>query len=286
MTSTTKQMIGVGLRSPHYEAALNSNALVDFVEVHAENFFADGGASLAVLDQAAARFPISLHATALGLGSKSGVAPQYVQKLNRLVERINPFLVSDHAAHAWSQHNEVLHHAGDLLPLAFNDDSLNSLCENVENLQHHIKSRILVENISAYVVFSNNTMSETDFLTALTQRTGCGLLLDLNNLAVNATNSGASNPIAYVSQWIESIPLSIVGEIHLAGCAQPAEGELMIDDHSNHVSETVWQAYRLALKRFGTIPTLIEWDSNLPSWETLVAEAQIARSISQEVLAS
>ena len=256
------------------------------MEVHAENFFADGGASLAVLDQAAARFPISLHATALGLGSKSGVVPQYVQKLNRLVERINPFLVSDHAAHAWSKHNDVLQHAGDLLPLPFNEDSLDSLCENVKNLQHQLKSPILVENISAYVAFSNNTMSETDFLTALTQRTGCGLLLDLNNLVVNATNSGATNPIAYVSQWIESIPLSIVGEIHLAGCAKPAEGELMIDDHSNHVSETVWQAYRLALKRFGTIPTLIEWDSNLPSWETLVAEAQIARSISQEVLAS
>lgn len=286
MTSTTKQMIGVGLRSPHYEAALSSDVLVDFVEVHAENFFADGGASLAVLDQAVARFPISLHATALGLGSKAGVVPKYVQKLKRLVERLDPFLVSDHAAHAWSMHNDVLQHAGDLLPLAFNEDSLSTLCENVENLQNSLKRPILVENISAYVAYSSSTMSEEDFLTALTQRTGCGILLDLNNLVVNATNNGITIPIEYVSQWIESIPQTVVGEIHLAGCTLPPEGELMIDDHSNHVSETVWQAYRLALKRFGATPTLIEWDSNLPSWESLVAEAQMARSISQEVLTS
>ena len=149
------------------------------------------------------------------------------------------------------------------------------MCENVETLQNSLKRQILVENISAYVAFSNNTMSETDFLTALTHRTGCGLLLDLNNLVVNATNNEVTSPIEYVSQWIESIPLAVVGEIHLAGCTLPPDGELMIDDHSNHVSETVWQAYRLALKRFGATPTLIEWDSDLPSWETLVAEAQI-----------
>lgn len=286
MNATTQQIIGVGLRSQHYEAALCSEVLVDFVEVHAENFFADGGASLAVLDQAAALFPISLHATALGLGSKSGVMPHYVHKLKRLVERTSPILVSDHAAHAWSMHNDVLHHAGDLLPLAFNEDSLNSLCENVEKLQNSLKRSILVENISAYVTYSSNTMSETDFLSALTQRTGCGILLDLNNLVVNATNIGFTKPIEYVSQWIESIPQKAVGEIHLAGCTQPLDGELMIDDHSNYVSEVVWHAYRLALKRFGATPTLIEWDSNLPNWETLVAEAQMARRISQEVLAS
>jgi uncharacterized protein len=286
MKTSTHHMIGIGLRSPHYETALNSDVLVDFVEVHAENFFADGGASLAVLDQAAARFPISLHATAFGLGSKAGLAPKHVQKLKRLVERTNAILVSDHAAHAWTMHHEVLHHAGDLLPLAFNDACLDALCENVETLQNSLKRQILVENISAYVTFSSNSMPEADFLTALTQRTGCGLLLDLNNLVVNATNIGAISPIEYVSAWIESIPLTVVGEIHLAGCALPPEGELMIDDHSHHVSETVWQAYRLAIKRFGAIPTLIEWDSNLPSWETLVAEAKIARHLSQEILAS
>lgn len=286
MKTSTKQMIGVGLRSPHYEAALSSDVLVDFVEVHAENFFADGGASIAVLDQAAARFPISLHATALGLGSKAGVALQHVKKLKRLVERTNPILVSDHAAHAWTLHHNVLHHAGDLLPLAFNEACLDALCENVETLQNSLKRQILVENISAYVASSSNTLSEADFLRALTQRTGCGLLLDLNNLVVNATNSAIQTPVEYVSQWIASIPSNVVSEIHLAGCTPPPEGELMIDDHSQPVSDIVWQAYRLAIKRFGAIPTLIEWDSNLPSWEALVAEAQIARRISHEVLAS
>lgn len=286
MKTSTQHMIGVGLRSPHYEAALTEDALIDFVEVHAENFFADGGASIAVLDQAAARFPISLHATALGLGSKAGTASQHVQKLKRLVEHTNPFLVSDHAAHAWTLQHNLLHHAGDLLPLAFNEAGLDTLCENVEILQNTLKRQMLVENISAYVAFSSNSLSETEFLTALTQRTGCGLLLDLNNLVVNATNSAIPDPIAYVSQWIASIPSTVVGEIHLAGCTPPLKGELMIDDHSRPVSETVWQAYRLAIKRFGAIPTLIEWDSDLPSWEALVAEAQIARRISQEVLAS
>ncbi len=286
MKTVTQHMIGVGLRSPHYEAALNSDVLVDFVEVHAENFFADGGASIAVLDEAAARFPISLHATALGLGSKAGVAPQHVQKLKRLVERTNPILVSDHAAHGWTLHHDELQHAGDLLPLAFNEACLGALCENVDTLQNSLKRQMLVENISAYVAFSSSSMSETEFLTELTQRTGCGLLLDLNNLVVNATNSAIPNPIEYVSQWIASIPITVVGEIHLAGCTPPAEGELMIDDHSHPVSETVWQAYRLALKRFGAIPTLIEWDNDLPSWEALVAEAQIARSILQGVLTS
>lgn len=286
MKTSMQHMIGVGLKSPHYEAALTEDALIDFVEVHAENFFADGGASIAVLDQAAARFPISLHATALGLGSKAGTGSQHVQKLQRLVERTNPFLVSDHAAQAWTLQHNLLHHAGDLLPLAFNEAGLDTLCENVEILQNTLKRQMLVENISAYVAFSSNSLSETEFLTALTQRTGCGLLLDLNNLVVNATNSAISNPIAYVSQWIASIPSTVVGEIHLAGCTPPLEGELMIDDHSHPVSEIVWQAYRLAIKRFGAIPTLIEWDSDLPSWEALVAEAQIARRISQEVLAS
>lgn len=278
--------IGVGLRSPHYEAAFSSEVLVDFVEVHAENFFAEGGASLAVLDQAAIRFPISLHATALGLGSHAGVALQHLQKLRRLVERINPMLISDHAAYAWSIWNNVLHHAGDLLPLEFNEVSLSTLCDNVDRLQNTLNRRILVENISSYVAFTSNTLPEQQFLTMLTQRTGCGLLLDLNNLAVNAINAGNTSPIEYIKKWIETIPKEVVGEIHLAGCSIPVDGELMIDDHSSRVSETVWEAYRLSLLRFGAIPTLIEWDTNLPNWEVLVDEVKTARTIAQEICPS
>lgn len=283
LNGQNKTLIGVGLRSPHYEAALRSEVLVDFVEVHAENFFADGGASLAVLDQAAMRFPISLHATALGLGSYAGVASLHVQKLRRLVERINPMLISDHAAHAWSIWNNALHHAGDLLPLEFNEASLSTICKNVDWLQNTLNRRILVENISTYVAFTSNTLPEQHFLTTLTQRTGCGLLLDLNNLAVNAINAGNTSPIDYIKEWIETIPKEVVGEIHLAGCSIPADGELMIDDHSNHVSGTVWEAYRLSLQHFGATPTLIEWDTDLPSWEVLLDEAKIARTIAQEV---
>ncbi|MGB2831935.1 MAG: DUF692 domain-containing protein [Methylotenera sp.] len=278
--------IGVGLRSVHYEVALSKRSDVDFLEIHAENFFVDGGVMLSVLDEAASRYPISLHATALGLGSAVGVPQHHVQKLKHLVDRINPLLVSDHAAHGWSAHNDVLHHSGDLLPIVFNEAGLLTLCRNVEQVQHSLNRRILVENISAYIALSNNTMTENNFLVELTKHTGCGLLLDLNNLVVNAMNAGILAPLDYVAEWIGAVPKDAVGEIHLSGCKPQPVGELIIDDHSREVSKVVWAAYRIAVQRFGSVPTLIEWDTDLPDWEVLMNQVSIARTISSQNYAS
>lgn len=274
--------VGVGLRSAHYEAALTGQVEVDFVEVHAENFFMSGGASLAVLDEVATCYPISLHATALGLGSTVGAPEHYVQKLKYLVDRINPLFVSDHAAHGWSTRNGKFQHSGDLLPIAFNNENLATLCRNVEHIQQTLNRRILVENITSYIKLSNNTMTENNFLADLTKHTGCGLLIDLNNLVVNALNAKNTKPLDYVAEWLGAIPTDAVGEIHLAGCKPQLAGEFIIDDHSCEVSEIVWIAYRIAVQRFGPVPTLVEWDVDLPSWEILVHQAKIARAISRQ----
>lgn len=276
--------IGVGLRHAHYSDALTQPKAIDFVEVHAENFFADGGAACAVLEEVKDLYSISLHATTLGLGSGRKIPEQPLEKLNRLIERVDPILVSDHACFTWSSLHDRPVHAGDLLPVAFNHSNLDIMVENVIQVQERLSRQILVENLSAYVTPPGATMPEAAFLSELCQRADCRLLLDLNNLVVNAVNTGIENPLASIASFIEQIPSQSVGEIHLAGCAKPLPGEPMIDDHSQPVPEIVWNAYRLALKRFGAVPTLIEWDTALPTWDFLTHEAVKARTIATEEL--
>jgi uncharacterized protein (UPF0276 family) len=281
----TDIMIGVGLRHGHYDDVLAHSKVIDFVEVHAENFFAAGGAAGALLEQVSENHPISLHATTLGLGSALGIPKQPVQNLKRLIERVSPVFVSDHACFAWSTLPNTSVHAGDLLPIAFNRDSLQVMVENVEHIQESIGRQLLVENLSAYLTPAGSNMDEVEFLVALCQRSGCRLLLDLNNLVVNATNAGVENSLNYVSEYLQCIPVGLVGEIHLAGCAPALPGFPMIDDHSQPVPEVVWDAYRVALHRFGSLPTLIEWDTDLPSWDVLTDEAVKARAIvTQELI--
>ena len=285
--------IGVGLRHGHYSDALTRPKAIDFIEVHAENFFADGGAANAVLDEVAQHYAISLHATTLGLGSAQGIPDQPLQKLQRLIERTQPMLVSDHACFTWSslqgspQTTPV--HAGDLLPIAFNEGSLNIMIENVQRVQNSISRQLLVENLSAYITPAGSTMPEVAFLSELSQRADCRLLLDLNNLVVNATNAAScandDDILATVTHYIKQIPSHRVGEIHLAGCAPALPGEPMIDDHSQPVPQVVWDAYRVALQHVGAVPTLIEWDTALPSWNVLTNEASKARAIATEELA-
>lgn len=277
-------MIGVGLRHGHYDDVLTHSKAIDFVEVHAENFFAAGGAAGALLEQVAEHCPISLHATTLGLGSALGIPKQPIQNLKRLIERVSPVLVSDHACFAWSTLPNSPVHAGDLLPIAFNRDSLQVMVENVELVQERIGRQLLVENLSAYLTPAGSNMDEVEFLVELCQRSGCRLLLDLNNLVVNATNAGLENSLDYVAEYLQRIPTELVGEIHLAGCAPALPGFPMIDDHSQPVPEVVWDAYRIALQRFGSLPTLIEWDTDLPSWEVLTGEAAKARAIVEQEL--
>ena len=281
--SKSAVLIGVGLRHQHFSDALTTPSNIDFVEVHSENFFAPGGATQSVLAQASEQYAISLHSTAMGLGSAQGVPSHYLQKLKALASTCKPILMSDHACFSWSQLKGQQVHAGDLLPLAYSEETLMVLAHNIDRVQQSLGRSLLVENLSAYIQYSHACMPETEFLVRLAELTGCKLLVDLNNILVTANNLNAVQPLDYANQWLADIPTTMVGEIHLAGFTHVNEGELIIDDHSQAVSSQGWQLYRNALARFGKIPTLVEWDNNLPSWQTLVAEADKARSIAAQV---
>ena len=269
---------GIGLRHAHYAEVLETKPALGFIEVHCENFFADGGAALHVLHSVRKLYDVSLHGVGLALGSAAGIDAEHLEKLARLVDRTDPVRVSDHACFArvaMSPHGEVLH-ANDLLPMAFTAESLNILCANVARVQERLKRTILVENLSAYVAYIDDDMPEPDFLIALCQRTGCGLLLDVNNLMVNALNARATNPIAHCQAFVDALPKRLVGEIHLAGYAQTPD--IVIDDHGSRVRPDVWRVYQHALQRFGAVPSLIEWDTDVPPLSVLLDEAAIASS--------
>lgn len=276
---------GVGLRHPHYADFAAGQARLDFVELHSENFFASGGASLALLDAVRERCDVSLHGVGLGLGSAIGIDVSHLEHLRKLVDRVAPVRVSDHAcfARAPLPGQTVPVHGADLLPLAFTPASLEILCRNVEVVQDALRRPILMENLSAYWTFTDDQIDEPDFLGSLCRRTGCSLLLDLNNLVVNAINSGAASPVDAACAVVDALPVDCVGQFHLAGfTARP--GELVIDDHSQPVSDEVWSVYRHALRRFGAVPTLVEWDLDLPSWQVLLAQAARAKQVAAEVL--
>lgn len=287
-------MVGVGLRHPHYQAALLGSSAIDFVEIHAENFFAEGGILPELLADIARLYPVSLHSTSMGLGSAVGINRDYLLRLKRLSRQINPILISDHACFSWSHFKGKAVHAGDLLPLEFTYESLKTMAENVDQVQQLLGRKILVENLSAYIEFSYSHMSEVEFLGELVELTGCGLLVDLNNLLVNAynfSNDRQQTALQTAQQWVKHIPLNAIGEIHLAGYTPATEGNLIIDDHSQPVSEECWALYRSTLQLTGPVTTLIEWDNELPTWQTLVAQAEQARSFlerysqTEEVLA-
>ncbi|MES2687501.1 MAG: DUF692 domain-containing protein [Pseudomonadota bacterium] len=273
--------VGIGWRHPHYVELLETRPALDFLEVHSENFFADGGAALALLQQARATYPVSLHGVGLALGSAAGVDPWHLDQLARLAERIAPVRISDHACFARAVLNGQQLHAGDLLPIPFNDESLDVFCRNVQQVQERLKRPLLVENLSAYLTLAGSDRSETDFLGELVQRTGCGLLVDVNNIYVNALNAriaggqDAPDPLRACEHWLEALPADAVGEIHLAGhCVME---DIVIDDHGSRVADEVWQLYAHALARFGAVPTLIEWDTALPPLDVLLGEAGRAR---------
>ncbi|MAZ87563.1 MAG: hypothetical protein CL693_07950 [Cellvibrionaceae bacterium] len=275
--------IGVGLRHQHFQEALAGSSSIDFAEVHAENFFADGGIASAFLDQFSDLYDISLHSTSMGLGSATGVNHNYLKRLNQLIKRTYPVLISDHASFAWSQNNNRDIHAGDLLPLEFSPASLEVLIENTDRAQQILGHQLLIENVSAYVDLDHSSLQETEFLVTAVERSNSKLLVDLNNLLVNERNAGSTDPLARAKQWLEAIPHHLVGEIHLAGYSVSSDFTIIIDDHSQAVSNECWELYCFALQRFGSIPTLIEWDNELPSWQRLVAEADKAREIFSQV---
>ena len=275
---------GIGWRAPHYAALLESAPALGFIEVHSENFYADGGAALAVLRQGRERYPVSLHGVGLGLGSAAGLDDWHLDRLARLVQQIDPVRVSDHAcfARAPLSPGDRLSHANDLLPLAFTPGALAVLCANVQRVQERLGRPILVENLSAYLRWADDSMTEAEFFNALTRRTGCGLLLDVNNLVVNALNAGEP-PLAAVAAFVDAIDPASVAEIHLAGYADL--GEIVIDDHGSRVHPQVWQAYRQTIARLGPRPTLIEWDTDLPGLDLLLDEAAQAAQVMAEASA-
>ena len=269
--------VGIGLRQPHYQALLQDLPALGFVEVHAENFFADGGAALALLHEVRRHYPVSLHGVGLALGSAAGLDPWHLDRLARLAERIDPVRVSDHAAFARAprQAGGLVLHANDLLPLAFTRASLEILVAQVQQVQDRLQRRILVENLAAYLHWADADFTEPEFFNALARRSGCGLLLDVNNLVVNALNDGV-DAVAAACAWVDTIDAAAVAEIHLAGYRDT--GDIVIDDHGSRVHAPVWQVYQHTLKRLGPRPTLLEWDTDLPALAVLLDEAaQAAR---------
>lgn len=277
LQAPAEALVGIGWRQPHYEALLAQRPDLGFIEVHSENFFADGGATLAVLDAGREAYRVSLHGVGLGLGSAAGLDDWHLQRLTRLAQRVQPDWVSDHASFA--RVGSGLH-AADLLPIPFTDESLALLVQHVDQVQQALGRPMLVENISAYVGWAGDTLAEPEFFNELTRRSGCGLLLDVNNLFVNARNAGHGPEAAAreAMRWVDAIRLGSVGEIHLAGHCDRPDG-LVVDDHGSRVRDEVWRAYAHALERFGPVPTLIEWDTALPELDVLLAEAGHARAL-------
>ncbi len=273
MDSRVLQGVGVGLRWPHFREFLEHKQQADWLEVHTENFLEQAGWGWHVLQTLRLDYPLSLHGVGLGLGSARGFSEQHLERVRSLVERLEPALVSEHLC--WSAVSD--RHLNDLLPLTLTPAAITLLSERVTQVQDRLKRQILLENVSAYVRFETDEMSEAEFLAELARRTGCRLLLDINNLYVNQCNH-AEDALAAIA----AISPGSVGEIHLAGHLVTPDG--LIDNHGSRVADDVWDLYKAALQRFGKVPTLIEWDTDIPALGVLLEEADKARTQLQNCL--
>ncbi|MSO73075.1 MAG: DUF692 domain-containing protein [Rhodospirillaceae bacterium] len=266
----------IGLRHPHLPGLAAEPAgaplCAPWVEVHSENFLCAGGPRLAMLDAVAARYPLSCHGVGLSLGSAEGLSREHLARLKTLFSRVKPALISEHLS--WSVTGGI--YLNDLLPLPYTEETLGVVSRNVDAAQQAFGARILVENPSAYLNFPASTMSEVAFLRRLVKNTGCGLLLDVNNVYVSATNNAFA-----ARAYLEDFPGEAVGEIHLAGHSVVPEdgGTVLVDTHSTHVCGEVWAHYESVIARVGPRPTLIEWDLEIPALEVLLAEAARAQAV-------
>jgi uncharacterized protein (UPF0276 family) len=268
---------GIGLRHPHIADVLAGKGRPAWVEVHAENFMDPTPASDA-LEAIRQDYQLSVHGVGLSLGSATGIDRQHLERLKAVCDRFRPSLVSEHLA--WCVGDGI--YLNDLLPVPYDEEVLDIVAGNVDLVQTTLKRQILIENVSAYIGFAASTMTEPEFLAQLARRTGCGLLLDINNVYVSAHNIGFD-----ADAWIAGLPGRAVSEIHLAGHVrnETADGVILIDDHASRVSNDVWTLYSRTIRRFGRRPTLIEWDSALPELSVLLEEARRADLIaSAEVL--
>lgn len=266
---------GIGLRFPHHQVVVDTRPSVGWLEVHSENYMG-GGTPLRYLDTLRCDYPVSLHGVGLSLGSVDGLDAAHLERLARAVERIEPHLISEHLS--WSVVGQT--YLADLLPLPMTEEALDIVCRHVDQTQARLRRQILIENPSTYLQFRHSTIPEWDFLSSVAARTGCGILCDVNNIYVSAQNHGWD-----ASAYLRALPPAAIGEIHLAGhsvTTLESGATLRIDDHGSRVAPAVWALYEEALARLGPVPTLIEWDTNIPSLDVLLAEAaQADRRLAQ-----
>ena len=267
---------GIGLRPTHYAWLLEHGPRgADWLEVISENHFAAGGRPRAVLDRVRRDVPVVLHGVGMGIGDHRGASREYLTRLRELAHEIEPMWISDHLC--WGSVDDVCMH--DLLPIPYDDDTLRHVTTQVDRVQSFLGRRILLENITSYLEWQRSTIPEGEFIAEVVQRTGCGVLLDVNNLVVNANTVG-QDPYATLA----AIPRGAVGQIHLAGHTRYPDGSA-IDTHVGPVPAEVWTLYRAALARFGAVPTCVEWDDEVPPFDVVIAEAERARAIEREVIA-
>jgi uncharacterized protein len=269
-------LVGTSFKHAHLGAILDEGLQDGFFEVHAENYMGAGGPPHRALAAIRERYPVSLHGVCMSLGGPHALNKAHLARFSDLVTRYKPAFVSEHLA--WSSHGG--HFFNDLLPLPYHRATLDRVCAHIDQMQNAIGRPILLENPSTYVMFASSTMSETGFLREVAQRTGCGLLLDVNNVFVSAINHGYS-----AREYLSAFALEYVGEIHLAGHSEQRDDEnqpLLIDSHDRRVADSVWELYGEVIARIGATPTLIEWDSDLPAWNVLRAQAETARQIMTE----
>lgn len=264
---------GIGFKPEHAADLLETPRRIGFLEVHAENYMGAGGRPHAVLAQLAAMFPLSLHGVGLSIGGAEPLDQAHLMRLRALIDRYRPASFSEHLA--WSTHSDI--YLNDLLPVAYDTATLVRVADHVDAVQHALGCRMLLENPSTYVAFTQSTWDEIDFIAEIVRRTGCGLLLDVNNVRVTCTNHGRD-----ADAYIDTFPMEHVGEIHLAGYAEERDslGErLLIDAHGTPVADDVWPLFARTIARSGARPTLIEWDNDVPSLDVLCAEAARADAI-------
>ncbi|SOC45812.1 hypothetical protein SAMN05892877_11839 [Rhizobium subbaraonis] len=273
-------MAGTSFKHEHLPAILEEGVRRGFFEVHAENYMGEGGPPHRALTRIRQDYPVSIHGVCMSIGGPQPLDKQHLARFKTLIERYEPALVSEHLA--WSTHETT--YFNDLLPLPYNAATMQHVADHIDEVQETIGRQILLENPSSYLTFTESTMTETAFIRELARRTGCGLLLDVNNVFVSATNLGTS-ALGYLADY----PLEFVREIHLAGHAVQSDenGEpLLIDSHDGPVCDAVWALYETVLARTGPIATLVEWDSAIPDWPTLTQEAAAAQAILDRTVSS
>lgn len=264
---------GVGLKAEHYRTIVEQRPDIGFFEVHAENYMGAGGPPHRYLSAIRERYPLSLHGVGLSIGADRPLDRDHLARLKQLIRRYAPGLFSEHLA--WSSHDSAFFN--DLLPVPYTGETLARVVEHIDQIQDALGRQMLLENPSTYLAFAESTYSEIDFIAEIARRTGCGLLLDVNNVYVASTNQ-EWDPLAYV----EAYPLAHVQEVHLAGHTRDADDKgrpLLIDTHNHPVDEVVWDLYAHAIALWGPLPTLIEWDADVPAWPVLEAEADRAEAI-------